>query len=170
MLFRQAKDTHGATWVFTVRAAWRHPQACGCQYDQQVYGGEMGEKEGRNVLSAVVKCRSELARVSRNGWCWEPACYTWPGWCQGLGCSLGPCLGLRCYCSWSLCWCPWPMLPPWPWDIQSLGYHRWPFWCLRAVQLLPGPCLSEWPVLPPGAILTFLPLLSLRALSGSVSL
>lgn len=36
--------------------------------------------------------------------------YSW--WCSGPGYCWGTCLGPRTYCSLSLCWCPWPELPP----------------------------------------------------------
>lgn len=33
-------------------------------------------------------------------------CLGWTEW------GPGPCLGSWPYCSWHLCWCPWPVLPP----------------------------------------------------------
>ena len=50
-------------------------------------------------------------------------------------------------------------------DVQGLGRSLWPHGCPRTVRQ-PGSCLSDWPVLLPGAKVSLLP----RTISGSMAL
>jgi len=62
-------------------------------------------------------CAVERGRI-RNCWWWGTVnmsglcSHLRPQWYLDSSCCEGPCLGLRSYSSWHLCWCPWLMLPP----------------------------------------------------------
>lgn len=73
---------------------------------------------------------------------------------SGLGFCLGPHLGAWFYCSQSLCWCPWPMLPPFHGrrisvvctvlTLVSEGHVCWlyPSWSAECEKVDPTPCLG----------------------------
>lgn len=53
-------------------------------------------------------------------------------------------------------------------EDRDLGCHLGPCQCTKVVLLL-GLCKSEWPVLPPGALVFFQPRLLSKAMSGSAA-
>lgn len=61
----------------------------GCHYDEQVYNGEMGEKEGQNGLCAVVRHSSEETRVVKNGLMLAACLPPETRWHLGLGSAVG---------------------------------------------------------------------------------
>lgn len=57
------------------------------------------------LICAIKIWRYQWGHIDVTGLC----CYLRPRWCLGPCCCWGPYLGLRSYCIWGLCWCPWPM-------------------------------------------------------------
>ena len=112
-------------------------------YYEQVYAGEMGEKEKRNGSCAVVRESSEAARAVRNGLMFAACLPAGTKVMSGLGCCLELCLVLWPYHSWGPCWHPWLTLPSRPqgcvvswgpcccWghvDLSGLCCHQGTWW------------------------------------------
>lgn len=85
----------------------------------------------------------------------------------GQGCSQRPWLGPWLYSSQSLSWSVALVTTEGYVDARGLVSLMRQCWCLRGM-LPPGPYRSAWPVLSPGAMVTFRSELLSRTLSGFV--